>query len=193
MQTFADLWILSSSLPSQILKISYTECCSEYLFAFASLSPDFKGEIFSKEANICCCALMEMVADLLWQVISCILPLSWQQCLARVSDVFPQKDMAVLRNCTDPSMGVWVFLCCECIATKERTKLALSSLKVNFLQGCWFWFQLRNLLIRYLTFFVLKILSNGTPNYCDMKLTSMSVMDFIKMFEESSTTHYKWT
>lgn len=73
------------------------------MFAFVSLSPDFKGEVFSKEANICRCALMEMVADLLWQVISCILPLSWQQCLARDSEIFPQKDVAVLTKRTDPN------------------------------------------------------------------------------------------
>lgn len=189
MQTVADLWILNSSLPSHILKISYTECCSEYFFAFASLSPDFKGGIFSKEANICRCTLMEVVADLLWQVISCIFPLSWQQCLARVSDIFPQKDMSVLRKCTDPNMGVWMFLYYTCIATKEWMKLALNSLKVNFLQRCWFWFWLRNLLTRYLTFFVLKILSKGTPNYCDTKLTSIPVMDFIKMFMRNQVLH----
>lgn len=49
-----------------------------------------------------------MVADL-WQVIGCVLPPK-QQCLARVSGVFPQKDGTVLRKGTDPSMGIWVFL-----------------------------------------------------------------------------------
>jgi len=48
---------------------------------------------------------MEMVADLLWQVISSVLPLSWQQRLARVPDVFPQKDMPVLRKSADPNVG----------------------------------------------------------------------------------------
>jgi len=51
MQVFDDLGILNSSSPSQVLKISYTECCSEYLFAFASLSPDFKGEIFFRRGK----------------------------------------------------------------------------------------------------------------------------------------------
>lgn len=52
---------------------------------------------FSKEANICGCALMEMVADLLWQVISCILPLSWQQCLASFQH-FPPKGYSCFKE-----------------------------------------------------------------------------------------------
>lgn len=68
-------------------------------------------------------------------------------------------------------------------------KLALNSFKVNFLQCCWFWFWLRNFITRYLAFFVLKILSNGTPNYRDTKLTSIPVMDFIKMFMRNQVLH----
>jgi len=36
---------------------------------------------------------------------------------------------------------------------------------------------------------VLKILNNGTPNYCDRKLSGMSVMDFIKMLMRNQVLH----
>lgn len=34
--------------------------------------------------------------------------------------------------------------------------------------------------------FVLQILSNGTPNYCDTKLINIHVMGFMKVFEKSN-------
>lgn len=83
--------------------MSYTECCSEYLFTFASLSPDFKGEIFFKGGKY---LLLCPDGGGCWFAMAGNQLYPSTELAAAPTDFLPQKDMAVLRKYTniDPNM-----------------------------------------------------------------------------------------
>lgn len=98
----------SSTVPSQLWAISYTRCSCEYLFAFASLSPDFKGEIFVQRRQKS--AVMPDGGGC-WSAVagSQLYPSTELAAVFSQSLTFYPKMMGLFSH-TDPSVGVWVFL-----------------------------------------------------------------------------------